>query len=105
MLSFGFFLMRRRPPRSTLTDSLFPCTKLFRSGDDIPAALQCHLDDALPHRTTADDADHEVAGVGIDHLAFLPAPTGPSRPRCAGHLRATELTVNRSEEHTSDSSH
>src|SRR3546814_21132645 len=27
-----FFLMRRRPPRSTRTDTLFPYTTLFRSG-------------------------------------------------------------------------
>src|SRR3546814_6920887 len=26
-----FFLMKRRPPRSTRTDTLFPYTKLFRS--------------------------------------------------------------------------
>src|SRR3546814_18904835 len=31
-LSF-FFLMIRRPPRSTRTDTLFPYTTLFRSGD------------------------------------------------------------------------
>src|SRR3546814_10909550 len=31
MLAF-FFLMRRRPPRSTRTDTLFPYTTLFRSG-------------------------------------------------------------------------
>src|SRR3546814_12737121 len=28
------FLMKRRPPRSTRTDTLFPYTTLFRSGDD-----------------------------------------------------------------------
>src|SRR3546814_14007961 len=28
---FLFFLMIRRPPRSTLTDTLFPYTTLFRS--------------------------------------------------------------------------
>src|SRR3546814_2668384 len=27
----GFFLMTRRPPRSTRTDTVFPCTTLFRS--------------------------------------------------------------------------
>src|SRR3546814_13152554 len=27
-----FVLMIRRPPRSTRTDTLFPCTTLFRSG-------------------------------------------------------------------------
>src|SRR3546814_17488252 len=28
-----FFVMRRRPPRSTRTDTLFPYTTLFRSGE------------------------------------------------------------------------
>src|SRR3546814_10577166 len=32
MISF-FFLMIRRPPRSTRTDTLFPYTTLFRSTD------------------------------------------------------------------------
>src|SRR3546814_4340119 len=31
MLSLFFFLMIRRPPRSTRTDTLFPYTTLFRS--------------------------------------------------------------------------
>src|SRR3546814_21020539 len=31
MLIFFFFLMIRRPPRSTRTDTLFPYTTLFRS--------------------------------------------------------------------------
>src|SRR3546814_20380033 len=31
MFSFCFFLMIRRPPRSTRTDTLFPYTTLFRS--------------------------------------------------------------------------
>src|SRR3546814_21116123 len=31
---FFFFLMIRRPPRSTRTDTLFPYTTLFRSADD-----------------------------------------------------------------------
>src|SRR3546814_16770685 len=29
-----FFLMIRRPPRSTRTDTLFPYTTLFREGDE-----------------------------------------------------------------------
>src|SRR3546814_4567672 len=32
-----FFLMIRRPPRSTRTDTLFPYTTLFRSGRAAPA--------------------------------------------------------------------
>src|SRR3546814_7573046 len=31
-MRFFFFLMIRRPPRSTRTDTLFPYTTLFRSG-------------------------------------------------------------------------
>src|SRR3546814_13665594 len=33
-------LMLRRPPRSTLTDTLFPCTTLFRSEANIQASLE-----------------------------------------------------------------
>src|SRR3546814_11897141 len=32
VIDFFFFLMIRRPPRSTRTDTLFPYTTLFRSG-------------------------------------------------------------------------
>src|SRR3546814_18882513 len=38
-----FFLMIRRPPRSTRTDTLFPYTTLFRSGDTIPEAARQRL--------------------------------------------------------------
>src|SRR3546814_2111532 len=35
-----FFVMIRRPPRSTRTDTLFPYTTLFRSGLEVPARRQ-----------------------------------------------------------------
>src|SRR3546814_13683885 len=35
--TFFFFLMIRRPPRSTRTDTLFPYTTLFRSQASVPA--------------------------------------------------------------------
>src|SRR3546814_6215423 len=34
-MSFFFFVSRRRPPRSTRTDTLFPYTTLFRSDDHV----------------------------------------------------------------------
>src|SRR3546814_17272198 len=34
--TFVFFLIIRRPPRSTRTDTLFPYTTLFRSFDKLP---------------------------------------------------------------------
>src|SRR3546814_17272643 len=55
---FLFFLMIRRPPRSTRTDTLFPYTTLFRS--------------RLP-RTGA-------RGVRIDHQAARYLARGRSRP-------------------------
>src|SRR3546814_4116007 len=36
-----FFLMIRRPPRSTRTDTLFPYTTLFRSHAGVTARRQC----------------------------------------------------------------
>src|SRR3546814_18114071 len=48
-----FFLMIRRPPRSTRTDTLFPYTTLFRSLSGIALAfdhgLSCHARRASRH--------------------------------------------------------
>src|SRR3546814_20559737 len=40
---YFFFLMIRRPPRSTRTDTLFPYTTLFRSPDDAVPAVRVRL--------------------------------------------------------------
>src|SRR3546814_15072876 len=42
---FFFFLMIRRPPRSTRTDTLFPYTTLFRSGSNRRAKNKCQVKD------------------------------------------------------------
>src|SRR3546814_5847363 len=52
-----FFVMIRRPPRSTRTDTLFPYTTLFRSVRPRPDAevlLPAEGDDQLPLREGAD---------------------------------------------------
>src|SRR3546814_20015549 len=62
-----FFLMIRRPPRSTRTDTLFPYTTLFRSG--VRMALAHH--DAA-HRDKAQSPDAELFGAenrGDDDVA------------------------------------
>src|SRR3546814_16718802 len=69
-----FFLMRRRPPRSTRTDTLFPYTTLFRS---LAAGL---LDGLLEHRT----------GFVLD------------QPRRHLHVLVGRDQLLRSEEHTSE---
>src|SRR3546814_11798441 len=70
---FFFFLMIRRPPRSTRTDTLFPYTTLFRSGQERHAARRRSA------RRHADFRHH--------------------RGEVGRYLRAPDL---RSEEHTSE---
>src|SRR3712207_8153922 len=77
MLLFFFFLMIRRPPRSTL----FPYTTLFRSGAELHLA-----------------ALHAARGIHLLHgeldaIAYHGAERG---------LRAGEAPERRSEEHTSE---
>src|SRR3546814_2657823 len=81
-----FFLMIRRPPRSTRTDTLFPYTTLFRSG--LATAFMTGIHAAL--RLGADvivntDADNQYEASDIPKL---------TAPILAGEAR--------SEEHTSE---
>src|SRR3546814_15323241 len=66
--------MRRRPPRSTRTDTLFPYTTLFRSGDRDKAVLvDGHvLEVALWHAGLAEIVQRQrIAGIlrGADRVA------------------------------------
>src|SRR3546814_5022508 len=73
-----FFLMRRRPPRSTRTDTLFPYTTLFRSQNKEAAPTK----QRLQHGTESRAESHATS-----HRSEQPAE-GP--------------TTLRSEEHTSE---
>src|SRR3546814_17725658 len=79
-----FFLMIRRPPRSTRTDTLFPYTTLFRSGLS---------------RTSATTIPSNIA------VDFLP-PGGAFRlPHVNGFRKirvSPDPLIDRSEEHTSE---
>src|SRR3546814_7160104 len=87
--------MFRRPPRSTLTDTLFPYTTLFRSGD---VRVLLGPDVAAPVvRRERPGAGHPVG----DHRH------GPGRPCAAERDRAPRaqdagVPDERSEEHTSE---
>src|SRR3546814_17713241 len=80
-----FFLMIRRPPRSTRTDTLFPYTTLFRS--------RCARSRTAP-------ADRDWPADRKTSRSFAPRR---HQPQTAVHLRAPAPT--RSEEHTLNSSH
>src|SRR3546814_4670360 len=53
MFSYFFFLMIRRPPRSTRTDTLFPYTTLFRSTAGKTPPLWPKIPDDLTERKLA----------------------------------------------------
>src|SRR3546814_13207167 len=75
-----FFLMIRRPPRSTRTDTLFPYTTLFRS---IPAAPP--PDPAAWVRSNCVDMDEELS------LQAAPDPLRSERANMARDRKSTRL--------------
>src|SRR3546814_14854226 len=108
-----FFLMIRRPPRSTRTDTLFPYTTLFRSGpsDGLsrPALVPEQNGQAKRRQIAGEGADRlgagAVAAVEVegeaDDEALHPLPRD-------GHLQPLQVRRElaplhqRSEEHTSE---
>src|SRR3546814_6627304 len=90
------FLMMRRPPRSTRTDTLFPYTTLFRSAS-LPHSPICSYD--LPSTS--------ASGGSASTIPVFPCPTtrpsphgtqNAARPGARRHARIP----GRSEEHTSE---
>src|SRR3546814_7356728 len=119
-----FFLMIRRPPRSTRTDTLFPYTTLFRShcaheSSDRSSAANKGADFRIHLFTPAPAAeDAVVAGAAHHQMVFLPFRQPRAQPVCrlglAQSRNIVELAFDgqqggvgdrrriRSEEHTSE---
>src|SRR3546814_2582442 len=101
-----FFLMIRRPPRSTRTDTLFPYTTLFRSSAAVKGTATSayrfaghHLCRFLRHHRLPRDSPHGF--VATKRVRQPCITTG----RCLGHsTRKTSCCspLIRSEEHTSE---
>src|SRR3546814_2679988 len=89
-LLFYFFLMIRRPPRSTRTDTLFPYTTLFRS---LVTGFCGQI--SLGHAAFLGTGAY-VAAMSV--AAGLPFAAGLA----AGGIVAAAVGVVRSEEHTSE---
>src|SRR3546814_19948781 len=90
ILFFVFFLLKRRPPRSTRTDTLFPYTTLFRSTRKRPWLPAISISSKgfrshVRHRGL-DDARRPFAGSGDAGSADRRPPTPRSRrPRSEEH--------------------
>src|SRR3546814_9698684 len=84
--------MIRRPPRPTLTYTLFPCSTLSRSGRAPPVGSGLH-------------PDHVAMGAGIEPLPQprrRPGGGVGARDSDGGKTDRPRLPVQRSEEHTSE---
>src|SRR3546814_14700938 len=77
---FFFFLMVRRPPRSTRTDTRFPYTTLFRSTAEQPG------------RADAEGAGNhqQLVGAGLGTVVFPALPGRRLHAEPAGRLRDRE---------------
>src|SRR3546814_973052 len=100
-----FFLMIRRPPRSTRTDTLFPYTTLFRSWRGIALCKAEIIRPGEAHALHAlVDVSQEIIRLGLDRKG-IPA-IGASHYLC--HQRRVADAAgkgadsDRSEEHTSE---
>src|SRR3546814_1298013 len=90
-----FFLMIRRPPRSTRTDTLFPYTTLFRS-EDAKAAYEAALaDPAFANTSNLASQGHKNLGTSFERL-------GDEGQAVEHYREALRLNPHRSEEHTSE---
>src|SRR3546814_2914710 len=96
-----FFLMLRRPPRSTRTDTLFPYTTLFRSLLRAGAGVHGRVPDARAADRAVPEPDR--AGLWAEQLdpRQLPRAGGVCAQRRA-HRAAAVGDTGRSEEHTSE---
>src|SRR3546814_4845610 len=65
-----FFLMIRRPPRSTRTDTLFPYTTLFRSGPEARIVEAQDLAKMRPIGRRIAMNDDEGCGIGVVYRNF-----------------------------------
>src|SRR3546814_5003271 len=100
-----FFLMIRRPPRSTRTDTLFPYTTLFRSRFAIAKAIA----DDLEYQRVAGQGEHRHhhaahAVRGLEALIMAQFQMAEKMPVALGLalLGAAQHGIQRSEEHTSE---
>src|SRR3546814_4889207 len=97
VLSFViFFLMRRRPPISTRTDTLFPYTTLFRSREKGPISAE------QPAASRARSRSWATGGPCCSCAKPFTANSASATSRSASESLAISSRNGRSEEHTSE---
>src|SRR3546814_2006371 len=102
VVALCFFLMIRRPPRSTRTDTLFPYTTLFRSSASHQERLTMRNQQDVASMSCPVDGTglvmSERQGLGID---YCPTCRGVGLERAElGKIIELSTATARSEEHT-----
>src|SRR3546814_13822713 len=100
MLYHIFFLRRRRPPRSTRTDTLFPYPTLFRSHRLRRSAPRRRsrrrtrrlYDRAAEHQPTLDRHGRIAVALQLGTAALVAAQTQEPHPPRAADRKSTRLT-------------
>src|SRR3546814_17777326 len=95
MIMSFFFLMIRRPPRSTRTDTLFPYTTLFRSEHAFDHQQQADGGSKIAHSSDSGAAERTAT-------SLLFAPLRCAVPTWTWLVEIAEEFAVRSEEHTSE---
>src|SRR3546814_18055164 len=95
---FFFFLMIRRPPRSTRTDTLFPYTTLFRSAGSVDCCSSTPLGRAVDPSSAFCAGGRVLCLPGASFVfseASLRSMTDPGRCRGALLLQASVMDMRR----------
>src|SRR3546814_10720938 len=92
-----FFLMIRRPPRSTRTDTLFPYTTLFRSAQSMKSTGSLHL---IPVGLGDAPPSAWLPGAAAELASRLTVYIAENAKTARAFLKLVGTT--RSEEHTSE---
>src|SRR3546814_10763017 len=102
-LLYIFFLMIRRPPRSTRTDTLFPYTTLFRSSkEDLKRGI-AHVSWKSHQNGVHSPKAHLRKAISMDAILGAPMIAEPlGLFDCCGVSDGAACAIVRSEEHTSE---
>src|SRR3546814_2755813 len=100
--------MIRRPPRSTLTDTLFPYTTLFRSDSDLDSPAP----PPVTSTTTTDQSYDSDLATGDQQTSEVPVDGGAAATNAPADMTAPDVSADdsstykqddlRAEEHTSE---
>src|SRR3546814_1880459 len=90
--------MIRRPPRSTRTDTLFPDTTLFRSGERADQEMTAVAELIREHPPGEHERRHIVRAGGVGQSR----PVAPQQRHRGRKHRKRDKQSRRSEEHTSE---